>query len=112
VTMTLDQAITRSEQKADEADEQSYPDCAEEHRQVADWLKELKKWREKRRYPISRPGNAAQRTLRRQSGYGRDLATYMGLLPPQAQEDFLRVLQKFEDEISWMRRQARQFRPF
>ena len=52
--MTLEEAIAHAEWKAkncfDWADKETYPPdirkCGEEHQQLADWLKELKKRRE------------------------------------------------------------------
>lgn len=40
--MTLDEAIKHAEEKADEL---GCTECANEHRQLAEWLKELKKYR-------------------------------------------------------------------
>ena len=45
--MTLDEAIIHCEEVADGMTEQGKcVECAEEHRQLAEWLKELKMYRE------------------------------------------------------------------
>ena len=44
--MTLDEAIKHCEEVADGLTEQGKcAECAAEHRQLAEWLKELQKWR-------------------------------------------------------------------
>lgn len=50
--MTLDDAIKHCEEKTEAlykaipCDGCAFNECAEEHRQLAEWLKELKRWRE------------------------------------------------------------------
>ena len=44
--MTLDEAIFHAKQKADENKKSAHCKCAEEHRQLAEWLEELKARRE------------------------------------------------------------------
>lgn len=44
--MTLDEAITHCEEVAEKNEEQSCKECAKEHRQLAEWLRELELYRE------------------------------------------------------------------
>ena len=50
--MTLDEAIKHAEERAS----LSCDKCADEHRQLAEWLKELKQYREMFNPPFSTPG--------------------------------------------------------
>ena len=43
--MTLDEAIKHCEEVAEEQEEKECLECAAEHRQLAEWLKELKAYR-------------------------------------------------------------------
>ena len=44
--MTLDEAILHAKQKADENKKSAHCKCAEEHRQLAEWLKDYKRLKE------------------------------------------------------------------
>ena len=43
--MTLDEAIKHCEEVAEQNEEQSCKECANEHRQLAEWLRELEAYR-------------------------------------------------------------------
>ena len=45
--MTLDEAIKDREEVAEAAEKLEFRLCAEEHRQLAEWLKELKEYKDK-----------------------------------------------------------------
>ena len=80
--MTLDEAIKHAEEVAKQNEEKRCCKCAEEHRQLAEWLKELKQLREQTRWtPCSKkPPEPFKLVLIQDSCGGYEISKY---IPPR-----------------------------